>query len=391
MIAKTVIPNWMAFFIAFDTMSRFKGGESMLFVRFTDVPKDAFPNYERLPYEEALLLSTQVHQEAQQANERFASEFRIFDDTDQLVYKGTFQFGDPTYPNLYLQLKDRIPRIRIRKEDATKKILLLENLERLTPESYKTMTTSAIQHHPDTTHVSRLRRGQRRIIYGVSGVSLLLLGALSVVQLVQPDPPSGVQAATSEWQPLYEAALTGEPDPLLERLEKRKSLNNEQQQFLITQYIEKQDYDQAVDVTNDPIDVETIIMQSKSFAKNRQETLQAFQAIHPTDEGTFDLAILQKDYKRAVSLQDVEMTTARQEAKTRAYIALKDVTKAQESVKTVHNEELKEQVATLVQLDDEIQALEDQKRQLSEKKDKKELEKLNALLEAKQRQAFSLF
>lgn len=362
----------------------------MLFIRFTDIPKGAFPNYERLSYEEALLLSTQVQQEALQANERFASEFRIFDDADQLVYKGTFQFGDPTYPNLYQQLKDRIPRIRIRKEDSTKKILLLENLERLTPESYKTMPTSAIQQQPDATHVSRLRRGQRRLVYGISGVSLLLLGALSVVQLVQPDPPSSVQATTSDWQPLYEAALTGETDPLVERLEKRKALNDKQQQFLITQYVEKQDYDQAVAVTNDPIDVETIIMQSKPFAKNRQETLQAFQAVHPTDEGTFDLAILQKDYKRAVSLQDVEMTTARQEAKTRAYIALKDVTNAQESVKTVPNEELKEQVATLVQLDDEIQALEDQKRQLSEKKDKGELEKLNELLEAKQRQASSL-
>jgi len=362
----------------------------MLFVRFTDVPKDAFPNYERLPYEEALLLSTQVHQEAQQANEQFASEFRIFDDTDQLVYKGSFQFGDPTYPNLYLQLKDRIPRIRIRKEDATKKILLLENLERLTPESYKTMTAPAIQQQPDATHVSRLRRGQRRLVYGASGVSLSLLGALSVVQLVQPDPPSGVQAETSDWQPLYEAALTGETGPLVERLEKRQSLNNEQQQFLITQYVEKQDYDQAVAVTNDPIDVETIIMQSKQFDSKRQETLQAFQGVHPTDEGTFDLAILQKDYKRAISLPNVEMTTARQEAKTRAYIALKDVTKAQESVKTVPNEELKEQVAALVQLNDEIQALEDQKRQLSEKKDKGELEKLNELLEAKQRQAYSL-
>jgi len=362
----------------------------MLFIRFTDVPKEGFPNYERLPYEEALLLSTQVHQEAQQANERFASEFRIFDDVDQLVYKGTFQFGDPTYPNLYLQLKDRIPRIRIRKEDATKKILLLENLERLTPESYKTMTTSAIQQPPDTTHVSRLRRGQRRLVYGVSGVSLLLLGALTVVQLVQPDPPSGVQAATSDWRPLYEAALTGETEPLMQRLEKQKSLSNEQQQFLITQYVEKQDYDQAVGVTDNPIDVETIIMQSKPFATDRQETLQAFQAVHPTDEGDFDLAILKKDYKRAVSIPDVEMTTARKEAKTRAYIALKDVTKAQESVKMVQDEQLKQQVVTLAQLDEEIQALEDQKRQLSEKTDKKELEKLNESLEAKQRQASSL-
>ncbi len=362
----------------------------MLFVRFTDVPKEALPNYERLPYEEALLLSTQVHQEAQQANERFASEFRIFDDADQLVYKGTFQFGDTIYPNLYQQLKERIPRIRIRKEDATKKILLLENLERLTPESYKMMTTVEAQQHPDATHVSRLRRGQRRLVYGVSGVSLFLLGALSVVQFVQPDPPSGVQAATSDWRPLYEAALTGQTESLVERLEKRKSLNDEQQQFLITQYVEEQDYDQAVSVTNDPIDVETIIMQSKQFATNRQEMLEAFQAVHPTDEGTFDLAILDKDYKRAVSIPDVEMTTARQEAKTRAYIALKDVTKAQESVKLVHDEELKKQVAILVQLDEEIQALEDQKQQLSKKTDKKELEKLNASLEAKQRQASSL-
>lgn len=358
----------------------------MLFVRFTDVPKETFANYERLPYEEALLLSTQVHQEAQQANERFASEFRIFDDADQLVYKGTFQFGDPIYPNLYLQLKDRIPRIRIRKEDATKKILLLENLESLTLDSYKTMTTSAIQQQPDATHVSRLHRGQRRLVYGVSGVSLLLLGALSVVQLVQPDPPSGVQTETSDWQPLYEAALTGETDSLVERLEKQKSLNDEQQQFLITQYVEEQDYDQAVSVTKDPIDVETIIMQSKRFATNRQDMLQAFQTVYPTDEGTFDLAILQKDYKRAVSLPHVEMTTARQEAKTRAYIILRDVKKAQESIKTVQDEKLKEQVARLIQLDDEIQALEDQKRQLSEKKDKKELKKLNESLEAKLRQ-----
>lgn len=358
----------------------------MLFVRFTDVPKDAFPNYERLPYEEALLLSTQVHQESQQANERFSSEFRIFDDADQLVYKGMFQFGDPIYPNLYLQLKDRIPRIRIRKEDATKKILLLENLERLTPKSYKTMTTSVIQQQPNATHVSRLRRGQRRLVYGVSGVSLLLLGALSVVQLVQPDPPSGVQAETSDWQPLYEAALMGETGPLVERLEKRKSLNDEQQQFLITQYVEEQEYDQAVSVTKDPIDVETIIVQSKRFATNRQDTLQAFQAVYPTDEGTFDLAILQKDYRRAVSLTGVEMTTARQEAKTRAYIALKDVTKAKESVRTVQDEKLKEQVATFVRLDEEIKALEDQKRQLSEKEDKEALKKLNESLDAKQRQ-----
>lgn len=363
----------------------------MLFVRFTDVAKEAFPNYERLPYEEALLLSTQVHQEAQQANERFASEFRIFDDADQLVYKGTFQFGHTTYPNLYQQLKERIPRIRIRKEDATKKILLLENLERLTPESYKTMTTVAIQQHPDTTHVSRLRRGQRRLVYGVSGVSLLLLGALSIVQLTQPDSPNNVRAASSgDWQPLYEEALNGKTDPLMQRLEKQKSLSNEQQQFLITQYVEREDYDQAVAVTNDPIDVETIIMQSKPFATDRQETLQAFQAVHPTDEGAFDLAILEKDYKRAVSIPDIEMTTARKEAKTRAYIALKDVTKAQESVKLVQDEQLKQQVVTLVQLDEEIQALEDQKRQLSEKTDKKELEKLNESLEAKQRQASSL-
>ncbi|WP_214770826.1 hypothetical protein [Exiguobacterium sp. s133] len=362
----------------------------MLFVRFTDVPKEAFPNYERLPYEEALLLSTQVHQEAQQANERFASEFRIFDDADQLVYKGSFQFGDPTYPNLYLQLKERIPRIRIRKEDATKKILLLENLERLTPESYKTMTTAAIQQHPDATHVSRLRRGQRRLVYGVSGVSLLLLGSLSIVQLTQPDSPSSVRASSGDWQPLYEEALNGKTDPLMQRLEKQKSWSNEQQQFLITQYVEREDYDQAVAVTNDPIDVETIIMQSKPFATDRQETLQAFQAVHPTDEGAFDLAILEKDYKRAVSIPDVEMTTARKEAKTRAYIALKDVTKAQESVKLVQDEQLKQQVVTLVQLDEEIQTLEDQKRQLSEKTDKKELEKLNESLEAKQRQASSL-
>ncbi|WP_214802999.1 hypothetical protein [Exiguobacterium sp. ERU656] len=363
----------------------------MLFVRFTDVPKEALPNYERLPYKEALLLSTQVHQEAQQAHERFASEFRIFDDADKLVYKGTFQFGDTIYPNLYQQLKERIPRIRIRKEDATTKILLLENLERLTPESYKTMTTVATQQHPDTTHVSRLRRGQRRLVYGVSGVSLLLLGALSIVQLTQPDSPNNVRAASpGDWQPLYEEALNGKTDPLMQRLEKQKSWSNEQQQFLITQYVERQDYDQAVAVTNDPIDVETIIMQSKPFAKDRQETLQAFQAVHPTDEGTFDLAILEKDYKRAVSIRDVEMTTARKEAKTRAYIALKDVTKAQESVKLVQDEQLKQQVVTLVQLDEEIQALEDQKRQLSEKTDKKELEKLNESLEAKQRQASSL-
>ncbi|MBK5514631.1 hypothetical protein JFT70_05535 [Bacillus sp. TH11] len=84
-------------------------------------------------------------------------------------------------------------------------------------------------------------------------------------------------------------------------------------------------------------------------------------------------------------------TAARKEAKTRAYIALKDVTKSQEGIKTIHNEELKEQVATIGRLDEEIQALDDQKRQLSEEKDRAESEKLNASLEAKQRQASSFF
>ncbi|MBR3062383.1 MAG: hypothetical protein IKG65_08260 [Exiguobacterium sp.] len=72
----------------------------MLFVRFTDVPDTRIQNYERLTFAEAVVATHDLHHALSGEGTSCSGDFRLFDQKDELLYRGTFTFGtEGAYPN----------------------------------------------------------------------------------------------------------------------------------------------------------------------------------------------------------------------------------------------------------------------------------------------------
>ena len=310
----------------------------MLFVRFTDVPDTRIQNYERLTFAEAVVATHDLHQARSEEGTTCSGDFRLFDQKDELLYRGTFTFGaEGTYPNLYHQVKDRVQRIRTKKEDNAKKMWLLDEIESETPDDYK---HHFIKSNPivSSTYQSRLTRLQRRLIYGAATTGILFTSLFTAAQWFIDKEAYAEQVTGVEqtWLDAYEEALQGEESSLIALLE-RKDRSEEEDVLLVDLYLAEGADQKALELTDDPILIETKLAGLDLSGKEKLERLQDFQASHPTDEGAFDIATLERDHETVTNTKDVEWTAPRLSAKVTAYLSLGDIQSANEwASKTNH-------------------------------------------------------
>lgn len=301
----------------------------MLFVRFTDVPDTRIQNYERLTFAEAVVATHDLHQARSEEGTNCSGDFRLFDQKDELLYRGTFTFGtEGTYPNLYHQVKDRVQRIRTKKEDNAKKMWILDEIESETPEDYKRPSAKS---NPivSSTYQSRLTRLQRRLIYGAATVGILFTSLFTAAQWfidkeAYAEKMTGVEQT---WLDAYEQALQGEESSLIQLLE-RKDRSEEEDVLLVDLYLAEGADQKALELTDDPILIETKLVGLDLSDQEKLERLQDFQASHPTDEGVFDIAALERDHETVAKTDDVEWTAPRISAKVTAYLYLGDIESA---------------------------------------------------------------
>ena len=301
----------------------------MLFVRFTDVPDTRIQNYERLTFADAVVATHDLHHALSSEGTSCSGDFRLFDQKDELLYRGTFTFGsEGTYPNLYHQVKDRVLRIRTKKEDNAKKMWLLDEIESETPDDYKRPSAKS---NPivSSTYQSRLTRLQRRLIYGAATVGILFTSLFTATQWFIDKEAHAEQANGGEqvWLDAYDQALQGEEASLINLLE-RKDRSEEENALLIDLYLAEGKDQKALELTDDPILIETKLAGLDLSGKEKLERLQEFQASHPTDEGAFDIAALERDHETVAKTDDVEWTAPRISAKVTAYLYLGDIESA---------------------------------------------------------------
>lgn len=293
----------------------------MLFVRFTDVPDTRIQNYERLPFAEAVVKTHDLHQARNEEGTSCSGDFRLFDQKDELLYRGTFMFGtEGTYPNLYHQVKDRVQRIRTKKEDDVKKMWILDEIESETPDDYK---RHSIKSNPivSSTYQSRLTRLQRRLIYGTAIAGILFASLFTATQWFIDKEAYAEQVTGVEqtWLDAYEQALQGEESSLIDLLE-RKDRSEEEDILLVDLYLAEGEDQKALELTDDPILIEAKLAGLELSDKEKLERLQDFQASHPTDEGAFDIAVLERDHETVAKTDDVEWTAPRISAKVTTYL-----------------------------------------------------------------------
>ncbi|WP_214750017.1 hypothetical protein [Exiguobacterium sp. s189] len=301
----------------------------MLFVRFTDVPDTRIQNYERFTFAEAVVATHDLHHALSSEGTSCSGDFRLFDQKDELLYRGTFTFGsEGTYPNLYHQVKDRVLRIRTKKEDNAKKLWILDEIESETPDHYKRQSVKQIT-IVSSTYQSRLTRLQRRLIYGAATVGILFTSLFTAAQWFIDKETHAEQVTGGEetWLDAYDQALQGEESSLIALLE-RKDRSEEENALLVDLYLAEGEDQKALELTDDPILIETKLAGLNLADQERLERLQDFQASHPTDEGTFDLAALERDHETVAKMDNVEWTAPRVSAKVTAYLYLGDIESA---------------------------------------------------------------
>ncbi|MEK4649600.1 hypothetical protein MKY22_16960 [Exiguobacterium sp. FSL W8-0210] len=272
-----------------------------------------------------------LHQARSEEGTSCSGDFRLFDQKDELLYRGTFTFGtEGTYPNLYHQVKDRVQRIRTKKEDNAKKMWILDEIESETPQDYK---HHSVRSNPimSSIYQSRLTRLQRRLIYGAATAGILFTSLFTATQWLIDKEAHAEQVTGIEqtWLDAYEQALQGEESSLIQLLE-RKDRSEEENALLVDLYLAEGEDQKALELTDDPILIETKLAGLDLSDKEKLERLRDFQASHPTDEGAFDIAALERNHDTVAKTENVEWTAPRVSAKVTAYLSLGDIESANE-------------------------------------------------------------
>ncbi|WP_214780530.1 hypothetical protein [Exiguobacterium sp. s22] len=356
----------------------------MLFVRFTDVPDTRIQNYERLPFAEAVVATHDLHQALSEEGTSCSGDFRLFDQKDELLYRGTFTFGaEGTYPNLYHQVKDRVLRIRTKKEDNAKKLWLLDEIETETPDDYKRQSVKPIT-TVSSTFQSRLTRLQRRLIYGAAAAGILFTSLFTATQWFIDKEAHAEQVTGGEkvWLDAYEQALQGEESSLIDLLE-RKDRSEEEDTLLVDLYLAEGADQKALELTDDPILIETKLAGLDLSDKEKLERLRDFQASHPTDEGAFDIAALEPDHETVAKMDDVEWTSHRLSAKVTAYLYLGDIEAANDWASKTNDPNVPEKIDAYQDITATIDGLNEKLKKTSSK-DSSAREKIQSAIAAEE-------
>lgn len=366
----------------------------MLNILFVGVPGGSIPNHEKIEFGKAVALTHETELEYRENQKTAAVDFFVIGEDGQDLYKGVFNFGSYDYPNIYHQIKHKASKIRVDKEKQADKLYLLEQLEKLTPEEFKKEEkVDRTLVNVDKARISRLKKWQRTSIYALTaflGATTLLLGVLYLLQQVQYEQAleegRGIVKQNEAIIESYEYGLLGEEEAFLASLESQKDLSENQKRILANVYLEKSEYEKAVQVLDDTVYVETLIMKNEALTeKEKVEKIKAFNQLYPTNEARFDLAFYEEDYELMMNLQSINMTVERSEMKTYALLKLGKLDEAKAELNNNNSEKLKQKIDSYEVLTAEIKTLESNLASASKaaKKDDKAIKIINTELKKK--------
>ncbi|WP_139186011.1 hypothetical protein [Alteribacillus bidgolensis] len=353
----------------------------MLYVNFTRGKHPKIRKHERIPFAEAVALSQEMEMEMREKEEKVESYFYVIDtEFEEEMYEGAFVFGSLQAPNLFIHIKNHLPKIRMNKEKEKIRLAFITEMEELIDDQYKVQEHIEKQENVDGDKVSHLKKWQRRCIYGLAGLFAVTTVAVFAFFFTQ------VGSINQEYQTLanqvdererlieyYEEALLDDTDPIKEYYSTQNSneLSTNERNIYAGYLADEEDFEALNTLFSDD---HGLVVDFLSMHKD-EDVLQAYHEAYPTNEGEFDLAFADEDYETVVSLENVEVTNRRSEMRSYAFLKLGNVERAQEELERSESAELEELVERYVQLESEIEAL-DQEIDGLDKDDEEEIESL---------------
>lgn len=326
-------------------------------------------NFKHIPFSDAVVLTENVERECRKEKQLFQAEFQITDLNGNVYYRGIFAFGSYDYQNIYHQLHETAPKIKVPKDKEHERQFLLEQIEKLTPAAYKEIEfVDKTFINLEKTNISRFKKWQRTVFYLLaSGASIgcLALGFMFNMQQNSFNNELAKEVEKGEINKQliehYESALQGNKESYftyLESLNKENKLTENQQVLLINEYLVAGAFDKAVSLNDDVIYVETLLLANKGLSDAiKKDKIATFNELYPTNEARFDLAYFEKNYELLLNVENVNMTVQRSEMKTYAYLKLGKVEEAKKELNNNSNSVLSEKIVRYEILAAEVKTL----------------------------------
>ncbi|UOE62982.1 hypothetical protein HPB58_12750 [Priestia filamentosa] len=375
----------------------------MFCVMFLESETKEVPTFQKISFQEACERTHELEREYRQQEKIASIDFHVLNEENQELYAGTYQLGSHFAMNLLDHIKKQLSQMNLKPQQEAIKQSFLKKLYhevsyRLYPEAIEfpeeeeaesTLMTGTSSKGGYTSKLSRLHR---KMIYGGSALSVLLLsiGCWTTVSASQQqsDEVAQLQQKLKEEEKLtnlYETALLGDTEKAIEKLseEKGKQGSKVQQEVYMGLLLEEKKYKEAVKVGGEQ-KVEDWLLE-----KGDVQQVKAFQELFPSSTGTFDVAYLEQRWEEVLSQKGVRMTEKRQRMKGYAFLRTGKVEEAKKQVNHLQDERIQQKIKQYEQVQQEIQDLQKQIEE-EQQKDPKDETKIQSLTEEKQRKERTL-
>ncbi|MBG9812165.1 hypothetical protein ABD68_11230 [Bacillus endophyticus] len=369
-----------------------------MFVMFMKSETKEVPTFQKISFQEACERTHELEHQYRQQGKIASIDFRVLNEENQELYAGMYQLGSHFAINLLDHIQKQLSQMKINPKQEAIKQSFLEKLYhevpyRLHPEAIEfpeeeeaesTLTPGTPSKGGYTSKLSRLHR---KMIYGGSALSVLLLsiGCWTTVSASQQQSDEVMQLQQKlqeeeQLTKLYETALLGDTEKALQQFsqEKGKKSSPTQQEVYMNLLLEEKKYKEAVKVGGEKK------VEDRLLEKGDVQSLKTFQESFPSSTGTFDVAYLEQRWEEVLSQKDVRMTEKRQRMKGYALLRTGKVEEAKKQVNHLQDERIHQKIEQYEQVQQEIQDL--QKRiEEEQQKDPKDEAKIQSLTEEKQK------
>jgi cell division protein FtsL len=373
----------------------------MFYVMFLKSETKEVPTFQKLPFQEACEKTHELEQQYRQQGKRASIDFHVLNEENQELYAGTYQVGSHFSINLLDHIKKQLSQMEINpKQEAIKQSFLKKLYHEvpysLHPEAMEFAEKDESILTPGTSskegYISKLSHLHRKMIYGGSALSVLLLsiGCWTTVSASQQQNEKITQLEyqvkeTKDLTSLYEKALLGDTEKALQQFsqEKGKKGSLTQQEVYMSLLLEEKKYKEAVKVGGEKK------VEDRLLEKGDVQQVKAFQELFPSATGTFDVAYLEQRWEDVLSQKDVRMTEKRQRMKGYALLRTGKVEEAKKQVNHLQDERIHQKIKQYEQVHQEIKDLQKQIEE-EKQKDPKDEGEIQSLTEEKQKKERTL-
>lgn len=308
----------------------------MLYVNFTRGSHAKIRKHERMPFPQAVEISHEIEMEMRGKGEKLESYFYVIDtDYDEAMYEGHFTFGSYQAANLFLHIKKQLPKIRVNKERERIRLAFIADLEESVDERYKIEEEfDPNEKNLEWDKVSRLKKWQRRTVYGLTGffaVTSVCVPAYFFIQLANLNQSYHASVANAEESKevldTYEGALLGNDEALYDYLDSltQEEMSDAERNLYAGFVADAGEFEQL----NTLFDQDHSLVASFLSIHRETETLQAYHEEYPTNEAMFDIAYVNEEFEEVTTIEDVDITQERSKKRANAFLQIGNAIEAE--------------------------------------------------------------